>query len=38
MSLLHPKVIRDLGLRELGLKVLPATDMFCPIGTATTSC
>ncbi|MCZ6617818.1 MAG: NAD(P)/FAD-dependent oxidoreductase, partial [Gammaproteobacteria bacterium] len=33
MSLLHPKVIRELGLRELGLTVLPATDMFCPIGT-----
>ena len=32
MSLLHPKVIRDLGLRELGLTVLPATDLFCPIG------
>lgn len=33
MSLLHPKVIRDLELRDLGLTVLPATDMFCPIGT-----
>lgn len=33
MSLLHPKVIRDLALRDLGLTVLPATDMFCPIGT-----
>lgn len=32
MSLLHPKVIRDLELRELGLTVLPATDMFCPVG------
>jgi phytoene dehydrogenase-like protein len=32
MSLLHPKVIRDLGLRDLGLTVLPATDMFCPVG------
>jgi phytoene dehydrogenase-like protein len=32
MSLLHPRVIRDLGLRELGLTVLPATDLFCPIG------
>jgi phytoene dehydrogenase-like protein len=32
MSLLHPKVIRDLGLRELGLTVLPATDLFCPVG------
>ena len=33
MSLLHPKIIRELGLRELGLTVLPATDLFCPIGT-----
>ena len=33
MSLLHPKVIRDLGLTELGLTVLPATDLFCPVGT-----
>ena len=33
MSILHPKVIRELELRELGLDVLPATDMFCPIGT-----
>jgi phytoene dehydrogenase-like protein len=33
MSLLHPKVIRDLALRDFGLTVLPATDMFCPIGT-----
>ncbi len=33
MSLLHPKVIRELNLRELGLTVLPATDVFCPIGT-----
>ncbi|MBM4219829.1 MAG: NAD(P)/FAD-dependent oxidoreductase [Gammaproteobacteria bacterium] len=33
MSLLHPKVIRDLELRELGLTVLPATDLFCPIGS-----
>jgi len=32
MSLLHPKVIRELGLRDLGLAVLPATDLFCPIG------
>jgi phytoene dehydrogenase-like protein len=32
MSLLHPKVIRDLGLRDLGLRVLPATDLFCPVG------
>ena len=33
MSLLHPKIIRELGLRELGLTVLPATDLFCPVGT-----
>jgi phytoene dehydrogenase-like protein len=32
MSLLHPKVIQDLELRELGLTVLPANDMFCPLG------
>jgi phytoene dehydrogenase-like protein len=32
MSLLHPKVIRDLGLRNLGLTILPATDLFCPVG------
>ena len=32
MSLLHPKVIRDLELHDLGLTVLPANDMFCPIG------
>ncbi len=33
MSLLHPKVIRDLELPKLGLTILPATDLFCPIGT-----
>ena len=33
MSLLHPKVIRDLALTELGLTILPATDLFSPIGT-----
>ncbi len=32
MSLLHPKVIRDLELRDLGLTVLPANDVFCPLG------
>ena len=31
MSLLHPKVIRDLELRNFGLQVLPATDLFCPL-------
>ncbi len=33
MSLLHPRVIGDLGLRDLGLTVLPATDLFCPVGS-----
>ena len=33
MSLLHPKIIRDLELPKLGLTILPATDLFCPIGT-----
>ena len=33
MSLLHPKVIRELGLREDSAStVLPANDLFCPIG------
>ena len=32
MSLLHPKVIRELELQRFGLEVLPANDMFCPIG------
>ena len=32
MSLLHPRVIKDLELRNLGLTVLPATDLFCPVG------
>ncbi|MBV8782659.1 MAG: NAD(P)/FAD-dependent oxidoreductase, partial [Gammaproteobacteria bacterium] len=32
MSLLHPKVIRELGLRSQGLTVLPANDLFCPLG------
>ena len=31
MSLLHPKVIRDLELAKFGFKVLPATDLFCPL-------
>ena len=31
MSLLHPRVIADLELRQLGLEVLPATDLFCPL-------
>ncbi|HXW74650.1 MAG TPA: NAD(P)/FAD-dependent oxidoreductase [Steroidobacteraceae bacterium] len=32
MSLLHPRVIRDLELRAHGLEVLPANDLFCPLG------
>jgi phytoene dehydrogenase-like protein len=32
MSLLHPRVIRDLELRAQGLEVLPANDLFCPLG------
>jgi phytoene dehydrogenase-like protein len=32
MSLLHPRVIRELELRALGLEVLPANDLFCPLG------
>ena len=32
MSLLHPRIIRDLELSSLGLQVLPANDLFCPLG------
>ena len=32
MSLLHPRVISDLELRTQGLEVLPANDLFCPLG------
>ena len=32
MSLLHPRVMRDLELTSLGLEVLPANDLFCPLG------
>src|SRR5215472_5627406 len=32
MSLLHPRVIADLELGSFGLKVLPANDLFCPLG------
>jgi phytoene dehydrogenase-like protein len=32
MSLLHPRVIRDLELGAHGLQVLPANDLFCPLG------
>ncbi len=28
MSLLHPKIIRELELEKYGLRILPATDMF----------
>ncbi len=31
MSLLHPKIIRELELEERGLRILPATDMFTPL-------
>ena len=31
MSLLHPRVIRDLDLRAHGLEVLPCSDMFSPL-------
>jgi phytoene dehydrogenase-like protein len=31
MSLLHPKVIRELELGKFGLEVLPANDLFCPL-------
>ena len=32
MSLLHPRIIGDLELHSLGLQVLPANDLFCPLG------
>src|SRR5256886_14033676 len=32
MSLLHPRVIRDLELSSFGLQVLPANDLVCPLG------
>jgi len=31
MSLLHPKVIRELELEKFGLEILPANDLFCPL-------
>ncbi|HFB98952.1 MAG TPA: NAD(P)/FAD-dependent oxidoreductase [Bryobacterales bacterium] len=31
MSLLHPKIIRELELPRFGLEVLPASDLFCPV-------
>jgi phytoene dehydrogenase-like protein len=32
MSILHPRIIRDLELSSLGFEVLPANDLFCPLG------
>ncbi|HEV8016992.1 MAG TPA: NAD(P)/FAD-dependent oxidoreductase [Steroidobacteraceae bacterium] len=32
MSLLHPRVMRELELGAHGLKILPANDLFCPLG------
>jgi phytoene dehydrogenase-like protein len=32
MSLLHPRIMRDLELNSFGLQVLPANDLFCPLG------
>jgi phytoene dehydrogenase-like protein len=32
MSLLHPRVIAELELAAHGLRVLPANDLFCPLG------
>jgi phytoene dehydrogenase-like protein len=32
MSILHPRIIRELELRSFGLTVLPANDLFCPLG------
>ena len=31
MSLLHPKIIADLNLRQHGLTILPCSDMFSPL-------
>ncbi|HEX2528298.1 MAG TPA: NAD(P)/FAD-dependent oxidoreductase [Geminicoccus sp.] len=31
MSILHPKIIRELELARFGLTVLPANDLFCPL-------
>src|SRR5262249_49934939 len=31
MSILHPRIIADLELRQFGLQVLPANDLFCPL-------
>ena len=32
MSLLHPRIIRELELGSFGLQVLPVNDLFCPLG------
>src|ERR1700691_5252350 len=32
MSILHPRIIRDLELASFGFEVLPANDLFCPLG------
>jgi phytoene dehydrogenase-like protein len=32
MSLLHPRIMRELELNSHGLEVLPANDLFCPLG------
>ncbi|HEY1723935.1 MAG TPA: NAD(P)/FAD-dependent oxidoreductase [Steroidobacteraceae bacterium] len=32
MSLLHPRIMRELELNSFGLEVLPANDLFCPLG------
>ena len=32
MSLLHPRIIKDLQLKERGLRVLPCSDMVSPLG------
>jgi len=34
MSLLHPRIIRDLELARHGLEVLPCSDMFSPMSRA----
>jgi phytoene dehydrogenase-like protein len=31
MSLLHPRIIRDLELKKHGLEILPCSDMFSPL-------
>ena len=31
MSLLHPRVIRELELAKFGFEVLPASSLFCPL-------